>query len=136
MLRGSAIEVGWWLVGTISEREMVVMNMYANSGSDPVGVYGSVELDLEWANVQDQRARSVGWTLLGYLHKHPWGIEPSSTDQRMFERLARGLKQDMLCLIAGEPEEGLLLPKLQAHIAVHGDGSFRPLELIVEQEVS
>ena len=65
MLRGSAIEVGWWLVGTISEREMVVMNMYANSGSDPVGVYGSVELDLEWANVQDQRARSVGWTLLG-----------------------------------------------------------------------
>lgn len=123
------VELGFWLVGTIDHDEIVVHNIYASSGGDPVGRRNAVPLDFEWAARQHERASRAGWKLVDYLHSRPGSPVPSAKAKEVFLELSRGLNQPFLCLIATQPQAGLL-PNLGAWLAA--DRQLRPLHLKIE----
>jgi len=128
-------EVGSWLVGTITESEIVIQQLRG----DTVGDRTSVTLDGERAAELDSSlGASSGWRICGVVHSHPSGdARLSMRDMEISARHAAGLKQPVADLLVTpalwrQDSDPWARPDLSAWIT-GPDGVTRSAPLLLEE---
>lgn len=136
------LECAGIMVGYDNGQEVVVETIFAARGGDPVGERDRVVIDLGWFADVDARARRTGWRVVGDVHTHTHSEpKPSETDERGLRGAADHLQRHYIGVVVGRDPVRLawgadsdlwLKPEINAFVAVNGDRSVRPIDLIVE----
>jgi proteasome lid subunit RPN8/RPN11 len=135
------LECGGYLVGYEADGEIVVEVVFAANGADPRGERERLVLNREWLDTVNDRVEPAGWKVVGDAHTHVYA-EPklSGTDERGLRGASDAMNQHWIGLVVGRDKDRVgwthewlwLKPEINAFIAVHGDRSVRPIELVVE----
>jgi Prokaryotic homologs of the JAB domain len=138
----SGVECGGLLVGHIDDGEIVIETCYGRKGGDLSGEHDRLALDGGWLGIVDEKARRCGWNVVGDVHSHPRGApEPSTIEEDGWRGMADDLRQHYVGIVIGRDpnrvgwaHDGLWTrPQFCAFVAIHGDRTVRPINLILEE---